>query len=158
MYHQHPLHQAPTDMMQLQRWMNAHTTSQALAMRARIVVTAHSHPTWTSRTLAQSLGVSDRLVRKWRRRWQETHSLTDLPRSGAPRRFSSEVRAQMTALACSLPRSHGEVDYRTMPSSGHAPLMKTDGVRAQMTALACSLPRSHGVPQAHWSRAELARH
>ena len=64
MYHQHPLHQAPTDMMQLQRWMNAHTTSQALAMRARIVVTAHSHPTWTSRTLAQSLGVSDRLVRK----------------------------------------------------------------------------------------------
>src|SRR6266702_868179 len=107
MYHQHPLHQAPTDMMQLQRWMNAHTTSQALAMRARIVVTAHSHPTWTSRTLAQSLGVSDRLVRKWRRRWQETHSLTDLPRSGAPRRFSSEVRAQMTALACSLPRSHG---------------------------------------------------
>jgi len=107
MYHQHPLHQAPTDMMQLQRWMNAHTTSQALAMRARIVVTAHSHPTWTSRTLAQSLGESDRLVRKWRRRWQETHSLTDLPRSGAPRRFSSEVRAQMTALACSLPRSHG---------------------------------------------------
>src|SRR6266700_3435695 len=107
MYHQHPLHQAPTDMMQLQRWMNAHTTSQALAMRARIVVTAHSHPTWTSRTLAQSLGVSDRLVRKWRRRWQETHSLTDLPRSGAPRRFSSEARAQVTALACSLPRSHG---------------------------------------------------
>src|SRR5260370_15111310 len=64
MYHQHPLHQAPPDMMQLQRWMNAHTTSQALAMRARIVVTAHAHPTWTSRTLAQSLGVSDRLVRK----------------------------------------------------------------------------------------------
>src|SRR5712691_7465158 len=82
MYHQHPLHQAPTDMMQLQRWMNAHTTSQALS-------------------------VSDRLVRKWRRRWQETHSLTDLPRSGAPRRFSSQVRAQVTALACSLPRSHG---------------------------------------------------
>ncbi len=38
---------------------------------------------------------------------QETHALTDLPRSGAPRRFSAEVRAQVTALACSLPRSHG---------------------------------------------------
>ena len=32
---------------------------------------------------------------------------SDLPRSGAPRRFSSEVRAQVTALACSLPRSYG---------------------------------------------------
>ncbi len=53
------------------------------------------------------LNLNDRLVRKWRRRWQETHSLTDLPRSGAPRRFSSEARAQVTALACSLPRSHG---------------------------------------------------
>src|SRR6266567_9373477 len=32
---------------------------------------------------------------------------TSLPRSGAPRRFSSQVRVQVTALACSLPRSHG---------------------------------------------------
>jgi hypothetical protein len=36
-----------------------------------------------------------------------SHSLQDAPRSGAPRRFSSPVRAQVTALACSLPRSHG---------------------------------------------------
>jgi hypothetical protein len=28
-------------------------------------------------------------------------------RSGGPRRFSSEVRTQVTALACSLPRTHG---------------------------------------------------
>src|SRR6266700_4526654 len=32
---------------------------------------------------------------------------TSLPRSGAPRRFSSQARAQITALACSLPRAHG---------------------------------------------------
>jgi transposase len=107
MSHQHPFYHVPTDMMHLPRWMNAHTTPQALAMRARIVVTAHTHPTWNSRAIAQSLGVSDRLVRKWRQRWEETHCLSDLPRSGAPRRFSSEVRAQVTALACSLPRSHG---------------------------------------------------
>lgn len=59
-----------------------------LAMRARIVVTAHTHPTWNERPIAQPLGVSDRLVRKWRQRWEETHCLSDLPRSGAPRRFS----------------------------------------------------------------------
>jgi hypothetical protein len=28
------------------------------------------------------------MVRKWRRRWNETHSLDDAPRSGAPRHFS----------------------------------------------------------------------
>jgi hypothetical protein len=28
------------------------------------------------------------MVRKWRRRWNTTHSLDDAPRSGAPRRFS----------------------------------------------------------------------
>jgi hypothetical protein len=27
-------------------------------------------------------------VRKWRRRWSQTQSLNDAPRSGAPRRFS----------------------------------------------------------------------
>ena len=43
-------------------------------------------------------------MRKWRARWVETHSLSDAPRSGAPRRFSPQVRAQVTAIACSLPK------------------------------------------------------
>ncbi len=107
MHHQHSLHQTPTDIIQLQRWMNAHTTPQAIAMRARIVATAHTYPTWNSRAIARFLGVSDRLVRKWRQRWEETHCLNDLPRSGAPRRFPPAVRAQVTAIACSLPRSYG---------------------------------------------------
>jgi transposase len=85
----------------------AHRTPQALAQRARIVLAAHAHPNWSSNQLAQLLKLNARLIRKWRQRWQETHSLKDLPRSGAPRRFSSLARAQMTALACSLPRSHG---------------------------------------------------
>ena len=57
--------------------------------------------------MARALQRHESWVRKWRRRWQETHWLKDAPRSGAPRQFSSEVRAQVTALACSLPRSHG---------------------------------------------------
>src|SRR5450432_2838974 len=87
--------------------VQAHSTPQAVAQRARIVLFANAHPTWSSKQIATSLDIDDRLVRKWRRRWQERHSLKDLPRSGAPRRFLSEVRAQVTALACSLPRSHG---------------------------------------------------
>ena len=57
--------------------------------------------------MARALHCHESWVRKWRRRWNETHVLQDAPRSGAPRRFSSEVRAQVTALACSLPRAHG---------------------------------------------------
>jgi DDE superfamily endonuclease/Homeodomain-like domain len=78
-----------------------------MVRRARIVLAVHAHPDWSSQQLAQLLELNARLARKWRRRWHETHSLKDLPRSGPPRRFSSQVRAQVTALACSLPRSHG---------------------------------------------------
>jgi hypothetical protein len=72
----------------LRQLIRAHTTAQALVVRAQIVVTAYDHPTWNNRQVADLVGTSDRLVRKWRRRWVETHSLQDAPRSGAPRRFS----------------------------------------------------------------------
>src|SRR5260370_30530273 len=102
-----PLELTADEIKQFHHLVQAHRTSQSLTRRARIVLTAHTHPDWSSQQLAQSLHLDARLVRKWRRRWPETHSLKDAPRSGAPRRFSSEARAQVTALACSLPRSHG---------------------------------------------------
>ncbi|HYU75792.1 MAG TPA: helix-turn-helix domain-containing protein [Ktedonobacteraceae bacterium] len=110
MCHQLPLHPfqlAPTQVKPLLQLIQAHRTPQAVARRARIVLAVHAHPTWSSRQLAQLLELNARLVRKWRRRWHETHSLKDLPRSGPRRRFPAQVRAQVTALACSLPRSHG---------------------------------------------------
>jgi hypothetical protein len=73
---------------ELRQQIRAHTSAQALVVRAQIVVTAHDHPDWSNQQIAQHLGTSDRMVRKWRRRWNETHSLSDAPRSGAPRRFS----------------------------------------------------------------------
>jgi len=76
-------------------------------VRAHILLNAYAHPEWSTQRIALSLGVSDRLVRKWRRRWEDTGSLDDLPRPGAPRQFSAEVRALVTSLACGLPRSSG---------------------------------------------------
>jgi hypothetical protein len=91
----------PSEVKSLLQLREARRTPQAVAKRAQIVLTAHAHPDWSSQQLAQSLGLKARLIRKWRRRrWSETHSLQDAPRLGAPRRFSSEVRAQVTALAC----------------------------------------------------------
>src|SRR5258708_6453755 len=102
-----PGHLTPQEVKQFLQLAQAHRSPQALARRARIVLTAYANPTWSSKQMAQLLNLNDRLVRKWRRRWPESHSLKDEPRSGAPRRFSSEARAQVTALACSLPRTHG---------------------------------------------------
>src|SRR5260370_3596831 len=110
MYHHSswsPVHLTPQEVKQFLQLAQAHRSPQALARRARIVLTAHAHPTWSSKQMAQLLNLNDRLVRKWRRRWPESQSLKDAPRSGAPRRFSSEARPPVTALACSLPRSHG---------------------------------------------------
>jgi hypothetical protein len=101
-----PLSLTTDEIKQFLHLIQAHRTPQAVAHRAQIILAAHAHPDWSSKQLAEALNLNDRLVRKWRRRWQETHLLTDLPRSGAPRRFSSEARAQVTMLACSLPRSH----------------------------------------------------
>lgn len=49
----------------------------------------------------------DRVVRFWGKRWHETRSFEDLPRSGRPRFFSPETRAETTALACDRPGEEG---------------------------------------------------
>src|SRR6266699_4609137 len=108
--HQHSQHSlllAPRELDQLKQLIQAHRTPQAVARRAQLIEVSQTHPAWGTKQMARALHRPPSWVRKWRRRWQETHSLADASRSGAPRRFSSEVRAQVTALACSLPRASG---------------------------------------------------
>src|SRR6266581_8048222 len=90
---------APHDLDQLKGLVQAHRTPQAVARRAQLIEALHAHPDWGTKQMARALNRHESWVRKWRRRWDETHTLKDLSRSGAPRRFSSEVRAQVTALA-----------------------------------------------------------
>lgn len=73
---------------ELRQLVNSRKASQGKCLRARIVLTAHDHPDWSNQQIAQVVGCTDRAVRKWRRRWVQTKSLEDLPRPGAPRRFS----------------------------------------------------------------------
>lgn len=84
----YPIHLAPEQALQLRQLVRAHTTPQTTSLRARIVLAAHEHPDWTNLQIAQHAGTSDRIVRKWRRRWTQTQSLDDAARPGAPRRFS----------------------------------------------------------------------
>jgi transposase len=104
---QHALQLAPQELAQVKHLAQAQRTPQAVARRAGLIEAWYIHPNWSTKQFAQALSRHENWVRKWRHHWSETHSLQDAPRSGAPRRFSPEVRAQVTAVACSLPRSHG---------------------------------------------------
>ena len=76
------------DITALQQLVNSRKTPQCQARRAKIILVAQAHPDWTNQAIASQVGSSDRIVRKWRRRWCQTQSLEDLPRPGAPKRFS----------------------------------------------------------------------
>jgi len=73
---------------ELRRLVNSRKASQGKVLRARIVLAAHDHPEWSNQQIAREAGCTDWTVRKWRQRWARQRSLADLPRPGAPRRFS----------------------------------------------------------------------
>lgn len=99
-----PIPLSAEEVAHLQHLVRAHPTSQTLAVRARIILRAHDYPEESNQQVAAACGSTDRTVRTWRRRWVTTHQLTDAPRSGAPRRFPPQMRAQVTAIAWSLPK------------------------------------------------------
>lgn len=73
---------------ELRQLAGSRKTPYGKVLRARIVLAAHDHPEWSNQQIAHEVGCTDRMVRKWRRRWSETQCLDDLPRPGAPKRFS----------------------------------------------------------------------
>ncbi len=84
----YPIQLTAEEVKHFQHLIRAHTTPQTLAIRARIILTAHDHPEQSNQQIASVVGTTDRTVRAWRGRWVKTRSLADAPRSGAPRRFS----------------------------------------------------------------------
>lgn len=78
----------PEEEHALRKLANAHTAPYVKVVRARILLAAYDHPEWSNRQIAEEAGCTRRNVRKWRRRWVERRSVEDLPRPGAPRRFS----------------------------------------------------------------------
>lgn len=62
--------------------------SVAEVQRAKIILTCADHPDWSDKRVAAEVGCSEGQVRKWRKRWCQSHSLKEAPRSGRPRVFS----------------------------------------------------------------------
>ena len=84
----YPIELTSEEEQALKRLVKARKSPQGQVLRARILLAAHEHPGWSNQRIAQEVGCTDRTVRKWRRRWVERKSIEDLPRPGAPRRFS----------------------------------------------------------------------
>ena len=87
----------------LQQQALARKTGQSKARRAKILIKVDENPAWTDAQIAEEIGCSSGLVRKWRKRWCQTRSLEEAPRPGRPCLFQALVKAQVTALACSKP-------------------------------------------------------
>ena len=95
---------------------------------------------------ARNLGIALNTVRKWRRRWKDSHEelqaleednttgrvknhvilqrikeiLSDLPRSGSPKQITLAQEQQIVSLACEKPEDHGiEMDYWTQEMLAH---------------------------------------
>jgi transposase len=96
----------PEQEVRLQRVSSCYMAPFAIVQRAQIVLYAFQYPAWTNATIAQRLGCSVTTVKRWRRRWQATESLRDVPRAGRRRTFTPLQRARVIALACSAPRQY----------------------------------------------------
>jgi transposase len=76
-------------------------------VRAQVVLAAARGQ--ANARIAADLHIGVDMVRKWRCRFaaRRLGGLTDLPRSGRPRRISAAQRAAVVALACQLPAATG---------------------------------------------------
>lgn len=100
----------------LQSWARRPKTSQALALRARIILAcADAHRPDT--VIAEELGTFRGTIGKWRRRF-ETHrlqGLLDEPRPGAPRKIGdAEVERLIAMTLESTPKGATHWSTRTM--------------------------------------------
>ena len=96
--------------------VRAHTTSQQVAQRARIILLTAAGQ--NNSAIARALGLAVDTVRAWRQRWLRQQAvgrretsvaarLADAPRSGAPPRITAEQVCRIVALACAGPGAAG---------------------------------------------------
>ncbi len=81
-----PLAVTEEEVEQLEQLLRAPDTPPKLVMRVRIILTAHAHPEQNDQQIATTVGTTAATVRTWRRRWDKTRQLSNLPH-GAPMRF-----------------------------------------------------------------------
>src|SRR6516225_8538416 len=92
-----PIVLAVEESNRLMEWTRRHKTSQALALRARIVLACQQDQ--SNREIAHQVHTTAQTVGKWRGRFIEKRleGLLDEPRPGAPRTISDAMVEKMIA-------------------------------------------------------------
>jgi len=96
----------------LEQLVNAHSTAQQIALRARIILTVSQG--LNNEQVGRAVQVGVDMVRQWRGRWlagqaipltelTAAERLQDLPRAGKPSAITADQVCQITALACEKP-------------------------------------------------------
>jgi len=116
---------------------NSLSLPHRLVIRAKIVRLAAAG--LMNAVIAARLGLKVDTVRKWRGRFatDRLDGLTDRPRSGRPPHFTPVQRAEVKAMACQLPATHGIALSRwscpelavEVAAAGIAPSMSASTVR-----------------------------
>ena len=98
----------PAQREALEALVRAHSTSQQLALRARMILQAADAV--GVRESARELDVWPKTVRYWRGRWRQAppaqsvpERLADAPRSGAPATYTPEQICAVIAMTCEKP-------------------------------------------------------
>ena len=107
---------SPSERDTLEGWVRRSKTSQALALRARIVL-ACAEGRRPDAEIARDLGVDRHTVGKWRSRFidQRIDGLLDEPRPGAPRKISDrDVERLITTTLESKPKGATHWSTRSM--------------------------------------------
>ena len=114
----------------LLEWTRRHNTSQALAMRARVVLACQQDR--SNREIGQRLRVTPQTVGKWRIRFvaRRLGGLLDEPRPGAPRTISDAVVEKVIAKTLhEKPRAATQWNSRSMAKASGSGLSPTAVVR-----------------------------
>jgi transposase len=113
------------DRVVLERWTRRHTASQALALRARIVLAAAEGGANTD--IAAQLGCNPATVGKWRRRFSEQGigGLLDEPRVGRPREIGDDKVEQIIVDALQRPPPDEATHWSTRTMAKHAQVSQT---------------------------------
>ncbi len=91
------------DRVVLERIVRARTCERRMLERAQVVLLASEG--LSAAAIAERVGCSEKLVKRWRSRYQRggIEALRDAPRSGAPLTHGPETRALLIAKACTRP-------------------------------------------------------
>ncbi len=92
---------------ELERRVGCYTLPHMVVVRAKMILYAGEGLATTE--IARRLETAPRVVGRWRKRFFEERlaGLEDRERAGRPRRFPPEQVAEVKALACELPLTHG---------------------------------------------------